>query len=54
MSYGEVVQCKHCKGTGTCNCSACRVYGDPGPCQSCGGAGAVWVGPKVINITGSS
>ncbi len=56
MSAGEVVQCAHCGGSGTCSCSGCNYtvlgridLGTRVACASCDGAGKVWVGPNNSN-----
>lgn len=56
-----VVDCAHCKGTGTCSCDYCAEtnfgrardlktsggYNKKGPCTSCSGAGAKIISKKV-------
>lgn len=62
QQIGKVVDCKHCNGTGKCNCSSCiadkrfnihdhrREGNEPVACTSCRGAGSVWIGPESITI----
>jgi hypothetical protein len=57
---GEIRQCAHCNGSGECpksgTCAACKIKAglDPSnnfydiPCSVCGGKGAVWIGPEVV------
>jgi len=59
MEIGEVRECAHCKGTGSCKCGTCKkkanypdgVSSDKDvPCSVCGGKGAVWIGPDIVQI----
>lgn len=63
-SFGQVVQCAHCHGTGVCrvyedtSCAACLVKAKINTlrqtfvaCSSCGGAGQVWVGAHSVQIS---
>jgi hypothetical protein len=51
-----VVDCAHCRGTGTCKCSYCckinfgssyQNHAYKGPCSVCGGVGAKIISKKI-------
>ena len=65
MMMGEVKQCAHCKGTGTCkngfgsmrSCKACLLKAgleendsETTICSVCEGKGSVWIGPNVVQM----
>lgn len=58
QQIGKVVDCKHCGGTGKCNCMSCVEnngfdsddYKISVACFPCKGIGSVWVGPASISI----
>lgn len=61
---GEVRNCPHCGGDGRCgdvggySCAACKAKAGLDPdksfkqivCSACGGKGAVWIGPEVVQV----
>lgn len=57
---GEIRGCPHCKGDGwdDFGCAACKAKAGLDPtkefgkllCAACGGKGAVWIGPEVVQI----
>jgi hypothetical protein len=61
---GEIRSCPHCGGDGKCDaafgksCAACKAKAGLDPskdfsqivCSACGGKGAVWIGPEVVQV----
>lgn len=61
---GEIRTCSHCGGDGKCgdgfdrSCAACKAKAGLDPtqdfrnilCSACGGKGAVWIGPEVVQL----
>jgi DnaJ-class molecular chaperone len=61
---GEIRKCPHCDGDGQCSaeagrsCAACKAKAGLDPdkifrdivCSACGGKGAVWIGPEVVQV----
>lgn len=49
---GEVLECRHCNGTGKCACAECQHpdFFRARRCLACGGKGYVWIGAEHVTL----